>query len=143
MHFFLRFLAFLLLVGLLIGGGVAIYNAGVSAGIASDIGTAVASGDPGPVTVVTSPYVQPWGWGWGGGFFGFLFAIFLLFLFFGLLRAVFGWGRWGHHRDWGDPGSGGGYPGRYSGYRSHMEEWHREQHAEPKDEPSGPASNPA
>jgi hypothetical protein len=151
MHVFLRLLAFLLVIGLLIGGGVAIYNAGVSAGIAADIGSTISSGDPAPVTVYPGPYVtQPWGWGFGG-FFGILFGIFFLFLLFGLLRAAFGWGRWGHHRDWGDPGPGG-HPDRYRGYRSHLEDWHREQHAEPggsaggSDGPtgsSGPVSNPA
>jgi len=41
---FFRFVALLLLVGLLAAVGVNIYNAGVSAGIASEVGQAIAPG---------------------------------------------------------------------------------------------------
>jgi hypothetical protein len=85
-----RFIAFLLLVGLLAVVGVSIYNAGVSAGIGSDIGHAIASGAPIPAGYY-GPYVgHPWGGGFGFG--GFLIGIFFLFLFFGLIRAIFGFG---------------------------------------------------
>lgn len=43
-----RFIAFLVLLGLIATVGIGVYNAGVSAGIASDVGHAIASGAPIP-----------------------------------------------------------------------------------------------
>ena len=130
---FLRFLAFLLAVGLLAAVGVGIYNAGVSAGMGTDAGL--------------PPYVgQPWDMGWVGGIFGFIFGLFFLFLFFGLIfglfRAAFGWGHGGRHHCWGDY--------RYSRYgsdhrrgrRDYFEEWHRELHGEVPDAPDAPEAPP-
>lgn len=116
-----RFIAALLLVGLLAVVGVSIYNAGVSAGIATDVGNAIASGAPIPAGYYYGPYVgQPWH---SFGFGGFLLGLLFLFFFFGLLRAVFGWGRWnGHHGD-------GGHP-RWRSRRDYFEEMHKELHAE-------------
>ena len=134
-----RIIAFLLLVGLLAVVGTTIYNAGVTAGIAADIGSAIASGDPVPIGVY-GPYVgHPWGygWGWGGGFLGILFGIFFLFLIFGLLRAAFGWGRWGGgHRGWG--GHKGYSWDHHRGPREYFDEWHREQHGEAPEAPDKP-----
>jgi hypothetical protein len=137
-HMFGRIIAFLLLVGLVALAGSAVYNAGVTAGIAADVGGAIASGEPVPIGVYPGPYVgHPWGWGgwgWGGGFFGLLFGIFFLFLIFGLLRAAFGWGRWGGHRGWdGHKGDRGDH---HRGPREYFDEWHREQHGEGPDKPA-------
>jgi hypothetical protein len=103
------FAAILLVIFLGIGAavlGVTAYNAGVSAGLAQNV---AASGSS---VVVAAPYAAApyagwgWGWGWPGfGIFGFFFFLFFLFIVFGLIRAVFGWGRWGR-------GPGGGYYGR-------------------------------
>ena len=135
---FLRFVAFLLLLGLVAAVGINIYNAGVSAGIAADIGKAIASGAPIPVGYYPGPYVgQPWGSGFGFG--GFLVGIFFLFLFFGLLRAAFGFGRWGGHH-------GGGYSkwgGHRGGPREYLDEWHRERHGEAPEAPSAPTPDKA
>ena len=58
---FFRFVAAVILVGLLAVVGVNIYNAGVSAGIASDVGNAIASGAPVPAGYYYGPYAgQPW-----------------------------------------------------------------------------------
>jgi len=62
---FFRFVAAVILVGLLAVVGVNIYNAGVDAGIASDVGNAIASGAPVPAGYYYGPYV---GHGWGHGF---------------------------------------------------------------------------
>jgi hypothetical protein len=121
-----RFIAALVLVGLLAVVGVSIYNAGVSAGIASDVGHAIASGAPVPAGYYYGPYVgHPWGFGFGFG--GFFIGLLFLFLFFGLLRAVFGWGRWGHHRGYGYD------KGRRSGWHDYMGAWHDEQHGKAPD----------
>lgn len=125
---FFRFFAFLLLVGLLAVVGVNVYNAGVSAGIASDIGQAIASGAPIPAGYYSGAYLgHPWGGGFGFG--GFLIGLFFLFLFFGLIRAAFGMGRWGdHHR-------GGGYS-KWGGRHDYLDAWHRERHGESAENPA-------
>lgn len=120
---FFRFVAFLLLVGLLAAVGVNIYNAGVSAGIASEVGQAIASGAPIPAGYYSDAYLGHRG---DFGFGGFLIGLFFLFLFFGLLRAAFGFGRSGGHH-------GGGYKswgGHHGSRREYLDEWHRERHGE-------------
>ena len=124
-----RFIAAVALVGLIAIVGYGIYDAGVGAGLAEAARTAVASGDPAPGVYYPGPYYHGWGYGhgWGFGIFGFLFLIFGILLFFGLLRAAFGWGRWG--------GGRGGWS-RHDGPRGHLDEWHRQAHDEPRrDEP--------
>jgi len=114
-----RLLAILIVVGVAIGLGTAAYNAGVTAGI-SEAAQSAASGAP--VTVVPYGYGPYWHGPWGFGFFGIIFWIFGIFLIFGLLRALFGWGRWsgrGPGRSWGPRGGG---------RREMVEEWHRELH---------------
>ena len=116
---FFRFVAFLLLVGLLAVVGVNIYNAGVSAGIASDVGHAIASGAPIPAGYYSGAYVgQPGGFGFGGFFIG----IFLLFIFFGLMRAAFGFGRMGGHHG---PGGYSRWGGHHDRPRDYLDAWHK------------------
>ena len=95
-------LAVIALVGLVAVIGTSVYNAGISQGIAEAANAAAASGDP---VVVYPPYAGGYGYGhggWGFGFFGIFFWILGFFLIIGLLRAAFGWGRWGG----GGPGRG-------------------------------------
>ena len=122
----IRVIALLALVGLAAVIGVNVYNAGVSAGLSEAATHAVASGAP-AVVVYPGAYIgHPWGFGFG--FFGFFFLIFGFFLFIGLLRAAFGWGRWGGH------GYGYGYgkhgAGRANGWRTYMDDWHSQAHGE-------------
>ena len=101
----LNFLLGLIVVGVLVGIGAGLYQAGVTQGII-DAGRFPAGG-PVPVT--------GYGPGHGFGFLGLLFPILFLFLIFGLIRAAFsrgrGWGPgYGQGRGWGPgfgPGSGG------------------------------------
>jgi len=116
---FVRVLATLALIGIVVAIGVGVYNAGVTQGIAQQ-GAAVASGAP--VVVYPGPYVGHWGWGFG--FFGIFFWILGIFLIFALIRAAFGFGRgrgggWGGHH---------GYYGRYGTPQDHLEDWHRRAH---------------
>lgn len=128
----LRVLAVLLLVAVAIGIGTGVYNAGVTAGLDEAARTAVASGQPVPVAY---PYGAYWHGPWGFGFFGIIFWILGIFLVFGLLRAAFGWGRWGGR---GPGGWGHGGPGGPGGRREMVEEWHRELHRrEGGSEPEG------
>ena len=110
----------------LAGVGIGIYNAGVSQGIAQ------AATLPEGTTVVTP---VGYGYGWGNpGFFGFgflwiLFPILFFLLLFGLARAAFGGGR-----RWGGPGWGprGGYgPNDWNEERERrMAEYHQRLHDE-------------
>jgi len=122
---FFRFIAAVALVGLIAIVGYGIYDAGVGAGLAEAARTAVASGDPAPGVYYPGPYYHGWGYGhgWGFGFFGIIFWILGIFLFFGLLRAVFGRGRWGGPGGWS----------RRDGPRGHLDEWHKQAHEQPKD----------
>ncbi len=124
---FFRFFAFLLLVGLLAVVGVNIYNAGVTAGINSDIGKAIVDGAAIPAGFTSSAYLgQPGGFGFGG----FLIGLFVLFLFFGLVRAAFGASHWERRH--------GGYGrwGRHSGWHDYMGSWHEEQHGKAPETPA-------
>ena len=121
-------LATIVVVAVMIGIGIGVYNAGVSEGVAEAARAAQAAGDT--PAVVYPPYVGGYGYGWGGGFgfVGILFWILGFFLILGIIRAAFGWGRWGRGRD-------------HAGWASREEriaEMHRELHR--RDEPSGSTS---
>ncbi|MBI3745046.1 MAG: hypothetical protein HY264_00695 [Chloroflexi bacterium] len=137
---FFRVVGGLILAFLAIGLAGAIFQTGYLAG-AAGTGTAVV----GPA--------YGWGWGFGGGLFHFLGFIFFVFLFFALLRAVFG----SHRHGWGPgwrgygrgrgPGEHGDHPGseRFGPWedraRQAHDEWHRRQDAAPASpaaRPSGP-----
>lgn len=123
--------AAVLLVALAVGMGTVAYNAGVTAGLDEAARSAAASGAPATVVVPVAPY---WHGPWGFGFFGIIFFIFGFFLFIGLLRAIFGWGRWGgrgHRAGWR-----GGWDGP-GGRREMVEEWHRELHRREEGQASG------
>ena len=100
------FLFGLIVIGILVGVGVGIYQAGVTQGIV-DAGRVPAAG-----VVPVAGY--GYGWGFPGfGFLGLLFPLLFLFLIFGLVRAAFGRGRgwgggWGGRHGYG-PGWGKGY----------------------------------
>jgi hypothetical protein len=124
--------ALIVVIAIVAGIGIGVYNAGVSEGVAEAARVAQVAGDG--AAVVYPPYVGgPYGYGhgWGGGgfgFFGILFGILFFFLIIGMIRAVFGWGRWG---------GGGRGPGGWESRNERVAEMHRELHR--KDEPSGSA----
>ena len=97
-------LAVVLVIAALAGLGTYVYNAGINEGLAEAARQAVASGEPVPV-------YPGYGVGWG---FGFIFWILGFFLILWLIRAAFGWGRWG------GPGHGPG--------RDRLDEIHRQLH---------------
>ena len=111
----LGFLFGLVVVGVLVGLGVGVYQAGIAQGIIDAGRYPAAAGVP----------VAGYGWHGGPGIFGILFGIFFLFLIFGLLRAAFSRGRgygpgWGHGYGYG-PGWGRG-PGGEAGPDAWREE---------------------
>ena len=129
-----RVVAALLLVAVAIGMGSAVYNAGVTAGLAEAAQQAAASGDPAPV--IRDGWGYAYGYGgpyWHGpfgfGLFGILFWILGILLVIGLVRAAVG-GGWRGGRG---PGGPGGWSGR-------GEEWHRELHRREGSDPEQRAS---
>lgn len=124
-----RALAVVLLLAVLAGIGVSVYNAGLAAGFNHAVQQAIQNGQPVPVI----PYgYGPYGHG-GIGFLGIFLFIIGIFLVFGLIRAAFGmgrggrggWGKWGHYP--GGPRGPGGPGGSYGG-GDRISEWHRELH---------------
>jgi hypothetical protein len=95
-----RVLATLLLVAILIGAGVAVYQAGFSQGYAQ---ASITAGNQGTSPVMPGFPYRYW-WGPGFGFFPFfpLFGLFFfgLFVFF-LIRVLFFPRWWGYGRRWG------------------------------------------
>jgi hypothetical protein len=125
-----------IVVLVLAGIGIGIYNAGVSQGIAQ-----AATLPEGTTVVAPAGY----GYGWGHpGFFGFgflwiLFPVFVFLLLFGLARAAFGGRRWGGP-GWG-PGGGYGQNGWHEERERRMAEYHQRLHDE-QARPAGDAGRP-
>ena len=148
--FFTRVLLGIALVVGVVALGAGIYQAGFTAGVATE----------GAVAVAPAPVYAGYAWGshWGFPFFGFFGFLLFLFLLFGLFRVIFwggrgrgrgygygpGWGYGGRDRGPGPdapdaPGNGG--RGGYSAWdgRAHgvFDEWHRQAH-DPNAKPAGP-----
>jgi hypothetical protein len=123
-RFVFRFVLALILLAALVGVGVAVYNVGVTQGLATS-GKLVLPAAPGGV-VPSYPYAygplfHPWGFGFGFGIFGLIFPILFFFLIISLIRGLFfhGGGRW----------HGGGFRGYgENDVPPMMEEWHRRMH---------------
>lgn len=124
--FVLRLIGVLLLIGLMIGGGVMVYRAGMAQGIAQAPAVAEALSNAAESGQGLSLPAYGYGYGYPGyrarphfGFFpfgGILGFILFIFLFIGLLRLIFfrpwawhygpmhGRGAWkGHTYPWGIP----------------------------------------
>ena len=129
---FLGLVATLIVVGLLVGVGAGIYQAGVAQGVID------AGRFPAGATVPIAGY----GYGWHGpDLFGLLFGLLFLFILFAIIRAAFFGGRggrgWGHHGygygrgPWGrDFGPGDGPEGWRAERDSRIADWHRRLHEE-------------
>ena len=114
MRAFLGLLTALLLVGVLVGTGSAIYNQGVTAGINA---AEAEAGDGGVRADDEGPYIGgPVAFG-VGQLVGLLFSVLLVVIIVGLARAAFAIGRHGRHGGW-----------RHGDGRERIEEWHRELH---------------
>ncbi|MGH2428562.1 MAG: hypothetical protein ACRDGV_06690 [Candidatus Limnocylindria bacterium] len=111
MRAFFGVLAALLLVGVLIGIGTAIYNQGVTAGLTA----AAASGEAVAVDRFADPYIHgPIGFG-VSQLVALLFSVLLIVIIVGLARVAFGGGLHGPRG-----------PGGWGDRRDRIEEWHRE-----------------
>ena len=127
----LGFVAGLIVVGLLVGLGANVYQAGVAQGIV----------DAGRFPVGANVPVAGYGWH-GPGLFGLLFGLVFLIILFGIIRAAFwggrGWGHHGHGPGWAKFGPGEG-PESWRGDRdSRIAEWHRRLHETEEGGSAGP-----
>jgi hypothetical protein len=141
----------LVLIVVVVGGGAiasTAYQAGLSQAVTTVAqGAAGAAGTTG-TTVVVPAYGYGYGWhgfGWGFGFFGFFGFLLVLFLVFGLIRAIAFGGRGGWGRGWKGGGRWDG-PGDHrhpfeSRAREVFTELHREAHEGPSDKPAAPADS--
>jgi hypothetical protein len=129
-----RLILTLVLLVVVAGLGIFAYNAGVAQGLAQNIQAAGAAGaksaQPLPYPYYGMPFAHPYGFP-GFGFLGCLIPLFLLFIFFGLMRAIIWRGphEWRHHRMHGWHGGDGeeGLPPMFA-------EWHRRAHGEKPEE---------
>jgi hypothetical protein len=104
---------------LLVGVGVAAYNAGVDAGVRQ-------GAEAGQVVEVVDGHGY---YGWHGGFFPFGFLFFPLFILgiFLLVRFAIGGPRWGRGYGWGGPHGPWSDEGR-ARFEDRFDDWHRRQH---------------
>lgn len=132
--FVFRLIAALLLIGLMVGGGYAVYRMGVAQGTAQapEVAQAIQqAGEDGQPVPPMYGYGYPYAWGYRPHFgffpfFGCVGAFLFIVFFFGLLRFVFRpWG-WGRHGYWGKRWEGGAPPMFY--------EWHKHAHEEKPEE---------
>ncbi len=101
MRTFLRIVFVVVVAALIIGTGIAIFNAGMAQGAA--MSGQLSDGAPAPAVPYYAPYYRPWGLWFFPGFL--CLGLFGLFLLFGLGRLAFGprhgWhrGPWGYNGD--------------------------------------------
>ncbi len=136
MRTFLKIVFIVVVAAVIIGTGVAVFNAGIAQGMALSGQIAKPDGTAVPVSPYYAPYYRPWGFGFGGwclGLFGFLLLIFLIA---GLGRMAFG-SRHGWHR--GPWGMGGprGFDGEH--IPPSVEELHRKMHEKMNQPPTAQA----
>jgi hypothetical protein len=116
---FLQIVLVLVLIAVLVGAGVMVYNAGIAQGLASNGKLALPDGGTTPYPYA-GPFLRPWGFGFG--LFGLIGPLLFLLLIFALLRGVFFAGRRG---SWGWRGPRGDWP---KDVPPMVEEWHRKMH---------------
>lgn len=118
------FLVFVLLA-VLAGIGVFVYNAGVSQGLATSGNLTQPGAVPAPY-----PYYGPFFWHWGFFPFGFIFPLFFLIFLLWAISGLFfrrrrGFGRWGRWHA-GDP--------EHREVPPMVQEWHRKMHEDQAEE---------
>jgi hypothetical protein len=135
MRTFLRIVFIVVVAAVVIGTGIAIFNAGMMQGAAMSGQLSDGAAAPVPVSPYYAPTYRPWGFpgGWCIGLFGFLLLIFLIA---GLGRMAFGprhgWhrGPWGMGRPWGSQGFNGEQVPPF------VEDMHRKMHEKMNQPPS-------
>jgi hypothetical protein len=133
-----RVLAALVLIAAILGIGVYAYNIGIAQGLTQKLPVAQTGG---PVQMPYMYYGHPF-FGFGFGLLGCLVPLFLFFLVFGSLRALFwhgpmGWGRMHmHRRHWGWRDENDKDDKDDKDIPPFFAEWHRRAHGQPEDKPA-------
>ena len=127
-----RVILTLVLVAVVAGIGVFAYNAGMAQGLAQKLPAAAITAPATGTFVYQYPGMMPFGGPFGMhafGFLGCLVPFFLLFLFFGVMRALIWHGphRWRGHHGMGRWGEDGILP--------HLEELHQRMHDKQAEKP--------
>jgi hypothetical protein len=133
MRTFLRIVFIVVVAAVIIGTGIAIFNAGMVQGAA--MSGQLADGAAAPVAPYYAPIYRPWGF-WGFGCFAIL-GLFLLFpLIFGLGRLAFGPRHGWHRGPWGM-----GHPRGFDGEQvpPFVEDMHRKLHEKMNQPPTASA----
>jgi len=130
MRTFLRIVFIVVVAAVIIGTGIAIFNAGMAQGAA--MSGQPSAGAPAPAVPYYAPYYGPWGFWFFPGFL--CFGLFGLFLLFGLGRLAFGPRHGGYRGPWGWGG-----PRGFNGEQvpPQVEELHRRMH-EKMNQPPAP-----
>jgi hypothetical protein len=125
-----RVLIVLVLIAAILGIGVYAYNLGITRGLAQNVQVPAGQAVPMPYLHYGYPV-----FGFGFGLLGCLIPLFLLFLIFGSLRALFWHGPMGwrhmHRRHWGWRDENG----KDRDVPPFFDEWHRRAHGEQEDKP--------
>jgi hypothetical protein len=135
MNTFLKIVFIVVVAAVIIGAGLAIFNAGMAQGAAMSGQLSDGAPAPVPVSAYYAPMYRPWGFpgGWCFALFGFLLIIFLIA---GLGRMAFGprhgWrrGPWGIGHAWGPQGFNGDQVPPF------VEDMHRKMHEKMNQPPS-------
>jgi hypothetical protein len=124
MRTFLRIVFIVVVAAVIIGAGIAIFNAGMVQGAAMSGQLSDGAPAPVPASPYYAPYYRPWGFpgGWCFALFGFLLIIFMIA---GLGRMAFGPRHGWHRGPWGWRDSRG-----YNGEQvpPFVEDMHRKMH---------------
>lgn len=106
----------LVVIALLAGAGMRLYNLGVTRGLA--LAPQIANRLPQGAPIIPYMPYGPWGFrpfGWGFGFLGFFSPVLFFFGIWWLISRFFFWGRWGSRGNWEQR-------------RQMFDEWHRRAH---------------
>ncbi len=131
MSTFLKIVFIVVVAAVIIGAGVAVFNAGIAQGMVLSGQLPAPDGAAAPASPYYAPYYRPWGLGPGGWCFGLFGILLIIFLIAGLGRMAFGprhswrYGPWG----WGSPWNVG-RPHGFNGDQvpPFVEEVHRKMH---------------
>jgi hypothetical protein len=120
MRTFLRIVFIVVVAAVIIGTGIAIFNAGMMQGAA--MSGQLSDSAPTPAVPYYAPMYRPWGFWFFPGFL--CFGVFGLFLLFGLGRMLFGPRHGWRHGPWGMG------PRGYNGEQvpPFVEDMHRKMH---------------
>jgi hypothetical protein len=134
MRIFFRIVLALVLIGMVVGLGAGVYNAGVTQGLAAGGKLVLPDGATGVAPYAYYGLHRPFGFGFGFGIFGLIFPLLFLFLIFGAIRGLFfrswrghgpwSWGPRGFHGDQAPP---------------QVEELHRRMHEKMNQPPTSQA----